>query len=206
MNRRPLSLVLCLLTPLVILCVGLGFAGVKGWRFFREIGAEDGRGLVPPGFVVDIAAPGKHTLWMHARTNFEGVAFQSGDRLPEGARVSITPEQGGASVSLNEWSASRKSIGGDSAVSVATFVVHLPGRYAVSGSGFSRPVVLSVAPAKWDKVMGAVLEMAGIVVVTVLLALMILIVLLHRRQRSLQAEARMREPAKAGPLNRSGEG
>lgn len=202
MNRRPLSLVLCLLTPLVTLGVGFGFAGVKGWRYFQELAVEDGRGLVPPGFTVDIATAGKHTLWLHTHTIYEGSAFQSADRLPEGARVLIAPEQGGASVPLRDWSASRKSFGQDVAVSVATFSIHLPGRYAVSGAGFPHPVVLSVAPVKWEKVLAVILELAGIVVVTLVLSLTILIVLLHRRQRSLQAEAKMRESSVTTPLDR----
>lgn len=200
MHRRPLSLLLCLLVPFVILAVGVGATVAQGWKAFRELAVESGRGLVPPGFTVDLTEPGKHTLWLHTHTLFDGTAYESGERLPNGARVVLTVEGSADPIPLNAALSARKSFGGDAAVSVGTFDVSSPVRVSVIAAGVSRPVVLSVAPVKMGQTFRAILQVAGTAVISLLLALITLIVLIHRRQRALQAEAGMRHPpAMASP-------
>lgn len=191
MNRRPLSLVVCLLVPFAILAAGLGSAGVHAYRSFGELMVESGRGQVPPGFSVDLTEPGKHTLWLHTYTVVGGVEFESAERLPEGARVVVTEESTRNPVVLNSLTTSRKNIGSESAVSVGTFEVASPTRVTVQGTGFPKPVVLSVAPEKLGETFRAILKIVGIVVLTLFLAIVTLIVLLHRRHKMIQAEARM---------------
>ena len=189
MNRRPLSLALCLIVPFVVLIAGLGLAAVQGYQSFRTLIAEAGRGPVPPGFTVTVTETGPHTLWLHTYTIHEGTAYESGDRLPAGARVLLTDEATGKEVTLVPGLSSSKSVGSETAVSLGTFEARQGDRVAVQGTGISKPVILSIAPAKMKEVFRLILQVGGTAAISFLLAVILLIVLLHRRQRAIQAEA-----------------
>lgn len=193
MNRRPLPLVICLLVPFVILISGLSFAVWQGYEASRVLLRENGRGTVPPGFSADLAEPGKHTLWLHTRTVFEGQSHASPERLAPGARVALTDEATGKPLTLNPYGGASKSLGSERAVSVGTFETHAPARITIVGTGFPESVVLSVAPSKLREVMKTVVQVGGTVALTLLSAILTLIVLLHRRQKAMQAEHRMHE-------------
>ncbi|NNE91180.1 MAG: hypothetical protein HKN23_05995, partial [Verrucomicrobiales bacterium] len=72
--KRPLSLVICLLVPVVILLVGVIFAGVYGAAEFPKLARESGRGLVKPGFTATLDEPGKYTVWLHTYSVIDGTA------------------------------------------------------------------------------------------------------------------------------------
>ncbi len=192
MNRRPLSLAICLLVPFVILVLGLGLAGWQGYQASIDLRKENGRGLVPPGFTVEIAEAGKHTLWLHTYTVFEGEAYESGDRLRPGAKLLLVDESTGEAIDLNPYVSARKSMGAERAVSLGTFEVGKPTRLGIMGSGFPDSAVLSVAPVKLAQVFRTIAEVGGIAALTLFAAILALIVLLHRRQKSMEAEAKMR--------------
>lgn len=191
MNRRPLSLAVCLLVPFVILVLGLGLAGWQGYQASLDLRTENGRGLVPRGFTVEVTEAGKHTLWLHTYTVFEGEAYESSDRLKPGAKVLLVDESTGEAIDLNPYPSAKKSMGAERAVSLGTFEVMKPTRLGVMGSGFSDSAVLSVAPVKLAKVFRTIAEVGGVAALTLFAAILALIVLLHRRQKSMEAEAKM---------------
>ena len=193
MNRRPLSLVVCLLVPFVILVVGLGSAGWQAYHSFREVIREAGRGVVPPGFSVEITESGKHTVWLHTYTIFEGQSYESGGHLPPGAKLVLTDESSGPAIALNSFLSATKSFGSETAVSVGTFETRAPTRVRVMATGIQSPVVLSIAPEKMREVFGAFLKVGGTVILTLFLAIVSLIVLLHRRQKMMRAEEQMHQ-------------
>lgn len=191
MSRRPLSLAICLLVPFVILLLGLGFAGWKAVKASTELGREDGRGVVPPGFTVEVSEAGKHTVWLHTSTIFEGQAYESGSRLPAGAKLLLTDESTGDAIDLTTYMSASKSFGNDRAVSLGTFQLLSPTRISVMGTGIQNPVIISIAPEKMPEVFKTVIQVGGIAALSIFLAILTLIVLLHRRQKAIQAEERM---------------
>lgn len=194
MNRRPLSLVVCLLVPFVILVAGLSLAAVQGVRSFRTLLKENGRGPVPPGFVVEIGETGSHTLWLHTYSLHEGKSYESDERLPTGSQLVLTNESTGQDVPLFSSLNSQKNLGSETAVSVGTFEARAGDRIAVQGTGFADAVLLSVAPAKLGEVFGLVLQVGGIAAISFFLSIALLIILLHRRQKAMQAEVQMAHP------------
>ncbi|MCB1061329.1 MAG: hypothetical protein KDN20_00245 [Verrucomicrobiae bacterium] len=191
MNRRPLSFAICLVVPFVILVLGLGTAGWQGYQASRLLVREAGRGVVPPGFSVELTESGEHTLWLHTYTMHEGAAFESGEQLPPGAKIIITHDATGDIYPLNPYSMATKSLGSETAVSLGTFEPRSTGRISVMGTGISKPVVLSVAPVKMREMLNAAIQVGGIAAMSLLLAIVSLIVLLHRRQKMMRAEEQM---------------
>lgn len=191
MNRRPLSLAVCLIVPFVILVFGLGIAGWRGYEASFELRKEDGRGVVPPGFVVDVSEAGKHTLWLHTYTIFEGEAYESGERLEPGAKILLTDEDTGDTINLNPYASARKSLGSERAISLGTFELLKPARISVLATGVANPVVVSIAPVKLENIMKTIVQVGGIAALTFFASIMTLIILLHRRQKAMQAEEQM---------------
>lgn len=185
--QRPLSVITCVLVPAAILFSGIAFGVAYGYKAFRHLGREDGRGSAPPGFGVEILEPGRRTLWLHTYTVFDGRAYESGERLPQGAKAVVTDEATGETIVLNPYFSARKSLGNDIAVSLGTFEVENPTRLTVSVGGVRNPVVLSVAPVKLGEIFGTIIKLTGIGAITLFLAAAALIVMLKRRRDAIEA-------------------
>jgi|GEM_PF-676362 len=188
--KRPLSLVICFLVPLLILVVGLVAGGVVGYRAIPPLFAETGRGLAPPGFTVELPDPGKYAVWFYSYGILDGQGYESSEGLPSGARVHVHDIVGDRPLPLVDWLAASRSFAGESAVSVGMFETARPGRpVEIRVSGLSRPAVVGVAPVRLAEVFRTILQLVGILVLSLFFAVVALIVLLHRRSRQVAAES-----------------
>lgn len=189
--KRPLSLVLCFLVPIVILLVGTIFAGIYGYQEIPKLYEETAKGLAAPGFNAVLEKPGKYTVWLHTYTVFEGTAYESGDRLPGGGKVHVFEADSNREFDLISWTSASKSFGSETAVSLGTFESFRPGQAVeVRSSGMSRPVVVSLAPVKLQMTFRVILTISGIMIVSLFCAIVALIVLLHRRKEQIDSEMR----------------
>ena len=183
--KRPLSLVICLLLPIIILVMGLFFGAVFGYREIPPLFEESGKGLANPKVTMTLPEPGKYTVWLYTYTLFEGTAYEASDRLPDGAKVHVFDTGDRTEIALSKWTSAPKSLGNETAVSLGTFETLRP-TVDVLMEGARKPLVLSVAPTNLPRVMSVVLTLVGILVATLFLSIVTLIILLHRRQRQIQ--------------------
>lgn len=184
---RPLSLAVVMVTPLAILLTGLGTAGWYAWSHIGDLTEENGRGATPPAFQIMVKEPGRHTLRLHTQTIHEGTAYST-PSLPAGARVLIEGPDGKDVPLASDMLSGKKSMGSERAISIATFEANATGPYSVHMKGSSEVVVLSVAPGKVGKVMGYVITVIAICLTSFVMALIALIVLLHRRAKALKIQ------------------
>ena len=147
--KRPLSLVLCLLVPVVIFLVGGIFAAIFLFKEVPALARENGRGLVPPGFTAEITEAGSYTVWLHTNTVYEGNAYEHGDRPPTGSKIILNDQRNNHPITINPiLTNATKSMGSDTAVAVGTFASGGNTTVEVLGTGFAQPAVLSIAPQK----------------------------------------------------------
>ncbi len=185
--KRPLNLVICLLIPFVIFVAGLVFGAVRVVKALPELTAEAARGVMPGVIEFSIAEPGRYTVWLHTVTNFEGKAYEHEDRLPAGGEVLIYNKESGSALDLYQGLNATKTINRDSAVAIGAFETAQPNQVLeIRSSGISDPLVVSVAPGKMRDVFGLVMQALGILCITLLVAIVTLILLLHRRQKQLR--------------------
>ena len=193
--RKPLSLILCFLVPALILLLGLLGAGVYGFRMIPRLFEETGRGVLPEGFQVEVPKPGKYTLWLYARGQYGGNFYRSAEKLPPGGKVYLFEEASGREIPITKWVAATKNFGHERAVSLGTFLTRREGEVVeVKGTGFSRPVLVSIAPTNTNQVLRVVFTLIAIVVLTLTVAIFAFLLLIHRYktlvESSLEPEGR----------------
>lgn len=181
--RRPLSLVVCLLTPVVVLMLGVIASLAILLKASPELKQENGRGESPPGFTVELPSEGDYTIWW--------VRGAADDQFPAGGKVVIFDSEGGSPLDLNTLIDVSKSIGEEAQTSMGRLSVTRPTRIDVktSGIGEADPVMLAVAPAKATKMLGVVFSIGLVMVIAVLAAIVVLFVLLHRRRATIDEGA-----------------
>jgi len=185
--KRPLSLVICLMVPFVLLVLGLVFGAVYGIREIPPLFEESGRGLVNPKFEVQLPESGKYTVWLSTYTVYEGTVYESAELLPQGAKVYVFDTGSNEELPLSSWTSASKKFGSESSVSIGNFETLRPNTTVeVLAEGLKEPLVLSVAPTKVSKTFQVIFTLVAILVGSLLMAIVSLIVLLHRRQRQLQ--------------------
>ena len=205
-DRRPLSLVVCLLTPLVILVIGGAAAVALVIKTIPLLTEENGRGLLPTVLEVQVDKPGTYTVWVHTYTTFEGTVYSADqERLPSGARVLVTEKESGKELPLNTIVSSSKSFGNDRAIGVGTFQASRPMDVLVTVSGLPGPAVFSVAPVKMMAIFHLVASVILIAMVTFVLALIALIILLKRRKQICGVAVKM-WPGSIRPADKSNSG
>lgn len=188
-DRRPLSLVICILTPLVILAIGGAGAVALVIKEFPFLQEENGRAVLPPALEVKVDNKGTYTVWFHTYTTFDGKVYSSAkEQLPSGARVMITEKESGEELPLMTGVSSSKSFGNDKAIGVGTFQVMKPMTVVVTVSGLPDPMVFSVAPVKLAAVFRLVASVILIALVTFVLAVIALIILLKRRNKYVEEQ------------------
>lgn len=183
-DKRPLSLVICILTPLVILAIGGAAAVAIVLKDIPSLKEENGRAVVPPALEVKIDKPGTYTVWFHTYTTFDGEIYSvEQEKLPSGTKVMVTEKESGKMLPLTMGLSSNKSFGNDKAIGVGTFQAGKAGGVLVTVSGLPEPQVFSVAPIKVAAVFRLVASVILIISVTFVMAVIALIVLLKRRNR-----------------------
>jgi hypothetical protein len=188
--RRPLSLAVCLLTPLVVLLLGVVASLAIVMKATPDLKQETGRGQVPPGFSVELPGEGDYTVWW--------VKTDSAAKFPSGARVVIFDSEHGTPIDLNSLFNASTEYGGESQTSVGSLKVTRATTIDIKASGVSDPITLAIAPAKAAKMLSVALSIGVVMVITVLAAIIVLFVLLHRRRAVIDDSAGVHSHAPAG--------
>ncbi len=187
--KRPLSLLICLLVPFVLLVMGLFFGAVYGYREIPPLFEESGRGLANPKFDVHLPEAGKYTVWLSTYTVYEGTEYEAAELLPSGARVMAFDTETNKELPLSSWTSASKNLGRETSVSIGNFETLRPDTTVqILADGLREPLVLSVASTKVSKTFQVIFTLVAILVISLLLAIVSLIILLHRRQRQLQLQ------------------
>lgn len=184
--RGPLSLIVCFLIPGIVLLLGFVFAGVYGFREIPKLVEESGRGQVPDGFEIELGDPGKYTIWYHVRETVSA-ADENLESLPPGARIHVYDAETKNGIEMVHWLSATKNVGGETSISLGTFNVLVPNKKVfVKGTGFREPAVVSISPANMTSSIRVVLVLLAIVIGTLALAILLFLLLLHRRRKTLE--------------------
>lgn len=189
--RRPLSLLVCLLTPLVILMMGVIAALGIVVRASPELRAETGRGLAPPGFQVELPEAGGYTVWW--------IRDKIDDTLPDATRVLVLDAGSNDPIDLTTLVPISGEVADESHLSMGRLQVTRPTRIDVRISGASIPVTLAVTPVKTGKMLSVVFTVGLIMVITVLVSIVVLFVLLQRRRAVIDEAAGVHSHQPEGP-------
>lgn len=181
--RRPLSLVVCLLTPVVVLMLGVIASLAILLKASPDLKQENGRGESPPGFSVDLPGEGDYTIWW--------VRGAPDEQFPAGGKVVIFDSESSSLLDLNTLIDVSKEIGGEAQTSMGRLTVTRPTRIDVKTSGIAEadPVTLAVAPAKATKLLWVAFSIGLVMVIAVLAAIVVLFVLLNRRRAAIEEDA-----------------
>jgi len=210
-DRRPLSLVICLLSPLVVLMMGIIASLAIVLKASPELKRENGRGLVPPGFEVSIPEPGEYVLWLvPAEPDTEGdgggetaaageaPAESELERLPDGARVMIFRSDSKQVVDLKTMLNGRRNFGREPALSLGTFTAARNMDLEIKGTGIGEAVTVAVAPMKVGKMLNVAFAVGVVMIVSTLASIVILFALLHRRKSAIEGRKGVHSHAPVG--------
>ncbi|MDF1849388.1 MAG: hypothetical protein P1U85_01045 [Verrucomicrobiales bacterium] len=187
--RRPIPLLVCFAIPLLLLIIGAAFAGVYGFREIPKLLDETARGMVPQGFVAQLGSPGKYTVWLYERGQIGAEFYRGTEKLPPGARIYLYDEASGREMEVSKWLNSSKTLGHERAVSLGSFSGLREGqRVEVKGSGFSKPVLISIAPENTGRVLRVVFILLGMILLALSVSITVFLVLLHRRNQAIESE------------------
>jgi hypothetical protein len=187
-----LSLIVCLLTPVVVLMLGVIASLAIFLKATPELKQESGRGESPPGFTVELPSEGDYTIWW--------VREATADQFPAGAKVVVFDSESGKPLDLNTLFEVPKEFGEEAQTSVGSLKVNQATRIEVktSGIGEADPVTLAVAPAKAAKMLSVAFSIGLVMVIAVLASIVVLFALLHRRRAVLDEDAGVHSHSPAG--------
>ncbi len=210
-DRRPLSLVICLLSPLLVLMLGVIASLAIVLKASPELKRENGRGLVPPGFEVSISEPGEYVLWLvpsalEKESDGENKAAAAEDespesdleRLPDGARVMIFRSDSKQLVEVKTMLNGRRNFGPEQAVSLGTFTATRAMDVEIKGTGIGDGVTVAVAPMKVGQMLNVAFSVGVVMVVSTLASIVILFALLHRRRSAIEGRKGVHSHAPVG--------
>jgi hypothetical protein len=185
--RKPVSLLACFFIPFLVLVLGLSLAGIYGYRAIPWLFEETARGMIPEGFEVPLGNPGKYTVWLFERGQGEEGFYRGSGKLPPGGKLHIFDSSTGREIPLTNWVVATRNSGHEKAVSLGTFMGQREGQVVeVKGTGLRKSMLVSVAPSNTGPVLRVVLSLLGIVALTLSAAILLFLLLLHRRQKILE--------------------
>jgi hypothetical protein len=190
--RRPLSLLVCLVTPVVVLMLGVIASLAIFLKATPELKHENGRGESPPGFTVELPSAGDYTIWW--------VRDPAVTKFPAGGKVVIYDSDTGTPLEMNSIFDVDSEFAGEAQSSVGSLQITRPTQIELKTSGVAEatPVTLAVAPAKAAKMLGVAFSIGLVMVISVLAAIVVLFVLLHRRRAVIDEDAGIHSHAPAG--------
>jgi len=211
-DRRPLSLVICLLSPLVVLMLGVIASLAIVLKASPELKRENGRGLVPPGFEVTIPEPGEYVLWLVPATlevdreagksseasASSDLSVNEPERLPDGARVMLFRSDSKQVVDVKTMLNGQRNFGREKAVSLGTFTATRSLDVEVKGTGIGEAVTVAVAPMKVGKMLNVAFSVGVVMVVSTLASIVILFALLNRRKSAIEGRKGVHSHAAVG--------
>ncbi len=201
-DRRPLSLVICLLSPLVVLMLGVIASLAIVLKASPELKLENGRGMVPPGFEVNIAEAGEYVLWLVPTMPGDDSDSDApaGDplSLPDGARVMIFRSDSKQIVEVKTMLNGRRNFGREQALSLGTFTATRAMDVEIKGTGIGDAVTVAVAPMKVGKMLNVAFSVGVVMIVSTLASIVILFALLHRRKAAIEGRKGVHSHAPVG--------
>ncbi|MEW6717215.1 MAG: hypothetical protein AB1345_06920 [Chloroflexota bacterium] len=161
-----------------------------------QTNAELRRVIMPGVEEIELANPGKYTVYHEYQTVLEGRVYTSPETIP-GLECSLVSKASGAQITLSAPTVSSTyTVGGRKATSILEFNIDQPGRYIFSCSlaGMQvRPVVLAIGQGMLGSILGLVgknfLTISGSLVVCVgslVIAVILAIVVFSRRKKAVR--------------------
>lgn len=180
------SLLVCFGIPALFLIAGLVFAGFYGYSEGPPLRVPIAEGDLSPEFRTVIAAPGKYTLVVNRDT---AGAAANGDSspfsLPHGGRIHVYRAKTGEELELNTLSQALLLKGTVDEGTLGVFEISTAEEaILVKSSGIPESLAIAIVPESHGQRMKVMLNVLGLLAITVTSSVTALIVLIHRRQLS----------------------
>lgn len=187
--KRPLSLIICIVLPIIILLVGIIFSVVYAVQTIPEAFGDEHRGVLPPQFEVTLAEPQRYSVWVYSSGIFENQQYQSfEEKLPAGAKIHVIDKKSGKELTLSNWLTGSKSTMKEEAFLLGSFETLRPGtEIEIVPSGFETKTVIGISSRNLADLFQAVLAIIAIFLISLFFSIATLIILLHRRNKQIQA-------------------
>lgn len=187
--KQPLSLVICIVLPIIILLVGIVFSVVYAVQALPAAFADEHRGVLPPGFDLTLEEPQRYSVWVYSRGIFENQSFQSFDeKLPPGAKIHVIDKKSGGILELSNWLNQTKSTMREAAYSLGSFETIRPAtEIEVVSEGLDTQTVVGVSSKNVADIFQAIVAILAIFLTSTFISIATLIILLHRRNKQIQA-------------------
>ncbi|MDF1812411.1 MAG: hypothetical protein P1V20_09355 [Verrucomicrobiales bacterium] len=187
--KRPVSLLNCFLIPILTLLLGIILGGIYAFQSIPKAYKDDARAVIPPKFTYSFQTPGRYSLWAYSAATFEGTEYPAADSLPTGSKIHVIDSKSGDFLPVNDWVPQTKKRKGESAFLVGTFETGLPNQEIdFIGSGIPEKMVIGISSKNMADMINVYLGIFGIFILSLFAAITILVVMLHRRKKSLLSE------------------
>lgn len=183
MKKKNGSLALCLLGPLVLLVIGISLSGLFASKNIPRLFEETARGVLPAGFEAKLLEARDYTLWIYERGRTAGTEYNSSGSLPPGAKIFIFDSANGQKLPMVPRDSSVLNRYDERAISLGEFKAERGGQLVeVKATGLNMPLLVSISPANSLEVMSVMLQITGIVILFLAMAICVFNFLFRRRQ------------------------
>ena len=180
--KRPLSLIVCILIPIIILLIGIISGAMYAVKTIPEAFGDDFRGVAPPKIETVLEKPGRYLIWIYHSGRYEGQLYES-----SGGNLIVTDKRSGDELPLNNWSNQTKSLNDERAVLAGSFETLYPNQTVqILPIDFNQETVIGISSRGISHQLRAIFSIVAIFLISVLLAVWALIVLLQRRYRQIR--------------------
>lgn len=192
------SLLVCFGIPALFLTAGLVFAGFYGYSEGPPLRLPIAEGDLSPEFRTVIAAPGKYTLVVKrdqaaAAANADSSADSPLFSLPHGGRIHLYRAKTGEELELNTLSQALLLKGTIDDGTLGVFEISSAEEaILVKSSGIPESLAIAIVPESHGRRMKVMLNVLGLLAITITSSLTALIVLIHRRHLSVLEDSAKR--------------
>jgi hypothetical protein len=139
---------------------------------------------VPGATALDVSKPGTYVLWYDHATFFEGRAYQSDDRLPNGLQLRIVERGTDREVPMTQGLGGSESSGSEKRSSVGEFEAARPGVYLIEVTGNFEQRVFSVRRSLAARFFLGIVGLIGLELLGWIGAPLIAIIVFLRRRKA----------------------
>ena len=186
--KRPLSLVICFLVPILILLSGIVFSVLFAVQTIPSAFKDEVRGILPGSFPAKLEQPQRYMIWGYSVGRLEGENYQCPVPDLKAANITIIDRRSGKNLPLNDWMPGTRNTSKESAILLGTFETQFENQEVEFFSkNLTSKAVIGISSKSFADMFRAVLSIIAIFLISVFFAITALIVLLHRRQKQIAA-------------------